>query len=115
VRPAGDVADEMSEMIRLRGYFGQTEVNTRGILYAVNKWGCVSIPAEDVASLLHVGGFHIADENDPSASNSTLSDVAEVVWHLPAGRVRSTLLSLCENTNQMNYFADSARPNTKII
>jgi hypothetical protein len=106
--------DEVVTMVRLRGYFGQTEVNTQGTLRPVSRWNTVCVPEEDVASLLRVGGFHIADENDPSASNSTLSDVMEVCWHLPAGRVRSTLRSLCENTNAMNYLADAARPNIKI-
>jgi hypothetical protein len=92
----------MSEMIRLRGYFGQTEVNTQGTLRPVSKWGTVCVPDEDVASLLHSGGFHVADENDPSASNSTVEDVAEVAWHLPLGKTRSTLLALCENPNSQS-------------
>jgi hypothetical protein len=104
----------MSDMIRLRGYFGQSEVNTHGTLRPVSKWGTVCVPEADVESLLRVGGFHVADVNDPSASNSTLSDVAEVVWHLPLGKIRDTLLVLCENTNTLNYVIDTARPTITI-
>jgi hypothetical protein len=97
----------MTDMIRLRGYFGQTEVNTRGTLRPVSKWGTVCVPEEDVAGLLRVGGFHVADENDPSASNSTLADVYEAAWALPLGKVRSTLLAILRSPNSMNHLTQS--------
>jgi hypothetical protein len=101
--------------IRLRATRGQDEVNARGASYKVNKWGCVSVPAEDVPPLLKVGGFAIASEDTEGVDTSTLADVAEVCWHLPLGRTRSTLLALCENTNQRNYLIDAARSNIAII
>jgi hypothetical protein len=105
----------MIDLIKLRGLFGQTEVNCRGVLYAVNKWGCVTVPTEDAPSLMKVGGFHIADEATEGVATSTLEDVSEVVWHLPLGRVRDTLLALLTNTNAMNYLVQSARPSISII
>jgi hypothetical protein len=103
------------DMIRLRGVHGQDEVNARCISYKVNRWGVVTVPAEDAAPLLKVGGFARAVENDPTAPNSTLSDVLDVVWHLAPGKIRSTLLMLCENTNALNYVIQSARPNIRIV
>jgi hypothetical protein len=97
----------MSDLIRLRGYFGQSEVNTRGTLRPVSRWNTVCVPEEDVASLLRVGGFHIADENDPSASNSTVEDVAEVCWHLSPGKIRSTLLAILRSPNSMSHLTQS--------
>jgi hypothetical protein len=95
------------DLVRLRGYFGQSEANTRGTLRPVSKWGTVCVPEEDVASLLRVGGFHIADEIDPSASNSTVEDVAEVAWHLPRSTVRSTLLAILRSPNSMSHLTQS--------
>jgi hypothetical protein len=89
----------MSEMIRLRGHFGQTEVNASGTLYAVNRWNCVSVPAEDIGPLLKTGGFHIASEDDDSAHHSSLSDVLDVAWHLPSSAARSTLLAILQSPN----------------
>jgi hypothetical protein len=105
----------MTDLIRLRGRFGQSEVNARGVVYIVNRWGCITVPSEDVPPLLKVGGFHIAGESDEGADHSTLSDVAEVVWHLPLGRVRDTLLALVMNTNALGFLAEKARPTIKII
>jgi hypothetical protein len=103
------------DLIRLRGRFGQSEVNARGVVYIVNRWGCIKVPSEDVPPLLKVGGFHIASESDEGADHSTLSDVAEVVWHLETGKIRDTLLALVENTNALNFLTDRARPAIKII
>ena len=61
----------MTDLIKLRGLFGQTEVNCRGVLYAVNKWGCVTVPTEDAPSLMKTGGFHIADEATEGVATST--------------------------------------------
>jgi hypothetical protein len=105
----------MSDLIKLRGLFGQTEVNCRGVLYAVNKWNCVNVPTEDAPSLMKVGGFHIANEATEGVATSTLADVEDVCWHLPLGKVRSTLLALVTNTNALNYLVQSARPNVTII
>jgi hypothetical protein len=91
------------DLIRLRGRFGQSEVNCGGALYAVSRWGTVCVPEADVVPLLRTGGFHLAREDDKGADHSLLSDVAEVIWHLETGKVRSTLLMLCENTNALNY------------
>ena len=104
----------MSDIIRLRGRFGQTEVNARNVVYLLNSWGCVSVPAEDIGPLMKTGGFHIAGEDDEGAEHSTLADVALVAWHLPKGRVRDTLLALVANTNAMNYLIQTARPNVAI-
>jgi hypothetical protein len=105
----------MSDLIKLRGRFGQSEVNARGVVYIVNRWGCITVPAEDVPPLLRTGGFHLAQEDDEGAAHATLSDVAEVCWHLESGKVRDTLLALVTNTNQMNYLIQSARPTISII
>ena len=90
-------------------------MNARGVSYKVNRWGCVTVPAADVEPLMKVGGFSRAIENDPTAPNSDLSDVLDVVWHLEPGRVRSTLLMLITNTNALNYLIQSARPNIRIV
>jgi hypothetical protein len=103
------------ELVRLRGLRNQEEVNARCVSYKVNRWGCVSVPAEDVAPLLKTGGFHVASEDDASADHSSLSDVAEVCWHLPLGKVRDTLLALLTNTNARNLLVERARPNISII
>jgi hypothetical protein len=105
----------MSDLIRLRGRFGQSEVNARGAQYFVNAWGCISVPAEDIGPLMKTGGFHIASEDDEGAEHSTLENVAEVCWHLPLGRVRDTLLALVANTNSLNFLVDRARPSVTII
>jgi hypothetical protein len=97
----------MSEIIRLRGLRGQTEVNAHGVAYVVNKWGCVSVPAEDVAPLLKTGGFHIASEDDDSADHSSLGDVLDVAWHLPSSTVRSTLLAILRSPNSMSHLTQS--------
>lgn len=99
----------------LRNYSGADEVNCRGVSYRVNKFGCVRVPEEDIAPLLKTGGFHRASPNDPSAINSTLADVAEAAWHMKPGKICSTLLMLCENTNSLNFLAERARPTVKII
>ena len=104
----------MSDIVRLRGRFGQSEVNARGTVYVVNKWCCVSVPAEDIGPLLNTGGFHVASEDDEGAEHSTLADAAEVCWHLPKGRERDTLLMLLENTNARNLLVDRARPSITI-
>jgi hypothetical protein len=106
----------MSEdyLVRLRGVHGQDEVNARGVSYKV-KWGVVRVPEEDVGSLMKVGGFHRANENDPSAQHSTLDEVIDAIWSLPLGKIRSTLLMLVTNTNAMNYIIQSARPNIRIV
>jgi hypothetical protein len=80
----------MTDMVRLKAGFGSDEVNCRGKSYRVNQWGVVTVPAEDVEPLLKVGGFSRAVENNPTAPNSDLSDVLDVVWHLEPGRIRST-------------------------
>jgi hypothetical protein len=95
------------DLVRLRGLFGQDEVNARGKSYRVNAWGCVRVPEEDVAPLLKTGGFHRASENDPSALNSTLEDVASVAWHLQKGKVRSTLLAILASPNSANHLVQS--------
>jgi hypothetical protein len=95
------------DLVRLRGLFGQEEVNARGKSYRVNAWGCVRVPKEDVAPLLKTGGFHRAIENDPTAPNSTLSDVAEVAWHLPKGKARATLLAILNSPNSMSHLTQS--------
>jgi hypothetical protein len=96
----------MSDVI-LRGLFGQDECNARGKSYRVNAWGCVRVPEEDVAPLILTGGFHRAVENDPTAPNSSLEDVASVAWHLPKGKVRSTLLAILSSPNSMSHLTQS--------
>jgi hypothetical protein len=105
----------MTDMVRLRGHFGQSEINARGTVYIVNRWGCATVPTEDAGPLLKVGGFHIESESDEGVATSSLEDVSEVVWHLPLGKIRSTLLALVTNTNAMNYLVQSARPSISII
>jgi hypothetical protein len=98
----------MSEdLVRLRGAFGQDEVNARGKSFRVNQWGCVSVPAEDIGPLLKTGGFHVASEDDESADHSTLEDVASVAWHLPKSKVRSTLMAILRSPNSMNHLTQS--------
>jgi hypothetical protein len=104
----------MSDLIKLRGLFGQTEVNCRGVLYAVNKWGCVNVPTQDAPLLMKVGGLSIADEATEGVATSTLADVEDVCWHLPLGKVRSTLLALLTNTNARNLLVERARPSVTI-
>jgi hypothetical protein len=94
-------------MVRLRGLRGQDEVNARGVSYKVNRWNCVSVPSEDVPPLLHVGGFHVASEDDAGADNSTLADVLDVAWHLPSSKVRSTLLAILRSPNSMSHLTQS--------
>jgi len=103
------------KIVILRNYTGCDEVNDSGVSCRVNKWNCVRVPESAVAPLLKTGGFHRASPNDPGAINSTLGDVAEVCWHLEPGRIRSTLLALCENTNQLNFLAERARQTVKMI
>ncbi len=79
--------------VRLRNTAGADEVNARGVSYRVNKWGCVTVPAEDVAPLLRVGGFHRASPNDPSAIHSSIEECYEAAWHLPLGPTRDAVLS----------------------
>jgi hypothetical protein len=97
----------MSDLVRLRGLRGQSEVNARGVAYIVNPWGCVSVPAEDVPPLLKVGGFHVANEKDAGADHSTIADVASVAWHLPSSKVRSTLLAILRSPNSMSHLTQS--------
>jgi hypothetical protein len=97
----------MSDLVRLRGLRGQDEVNARCVSYKVNRWGCVSVPAEDVAPLLKTGGFHVASEDDDSADHSSLSDVFDVAWHLPSSIVRSTLLTVLRSPNSMSHLTQS--------
>jgi hypothetical protein len=97
----------MSDLVRLRGLRGQDEVNARCVSYKVNKWGCVSVPAEDIGPLLKTGGFAVATEDDDSADHSTLPDVAEVAWHLPSSIVRSTLLAILRSPNSMSHLTQS--------
>jgi hypothetical protein len=104
----------MNDLVRLRGLFGQSEINARGVVYLVNAWGCIRVPAEDIGPLMKTGGFHIANEDDEGAEHSTLENVAEVCWHLPKGRERDTLLMLLENTNARNLLVDRARPSITI-
>ena len=99
--------------IKLRARQGTDEANCRGVSYRVNPWGCIDVPVEDAEPLMRVGGFHEASEND-LAPYATLSDVASVAWHLPAGKARSTLLMLCENTNALNLIVERARPTIAI-
>jgi hypothetical protein len=91
----------------LRNYSGADECNARGVSYKVNRWGCVRVPEEDAGPLLKTGGFHRASENDPSALNSTLEDVAEVAWHLPKGKVRDTLMAILRSPNSMSHLTQS--------
>jgi hypothetical protein len=91
------------ELVRLKAGFGTDEVNCRSVSYKVNRWGCVCVPVVDVPPLLKVGGFSRAIENDPTAPNSSLSDVAEVCWHLPKGKVRDTLLAILRSPNSMSH------------
>jgi hypothetical protein len=98
----------MSEdMIRLRNYSGCDEINDAGVAYKVNKWGCVRVPASAVPPLMLTGGFHRASPNDVSAINSTLEDVAEVVWHLKPGKVRDTLMMILRSPNSMSLLTQS--------
>lgn len=97
----------MSDLVRLRGLRGQTEVNCRGVAYTVNRWGCVTVPSEDVEPLLKIGGFDLAAEDDVSADHSTLEDLAEVAWHLPLGVARSTLLAILRSPNSLNHLIQS--------
>jgi hypothetical protein len=97
----------MSDLVRLRGLRGQDEVNARCVSYKVNQWGCVSVPAEDIGPLLKTGGFHVASVDDESADHSTLLDVAEVAWHLPSSKVRSTLLAILRSPNSMSHLTQS--------
>jgi hypothetical protein len=103
------------DTIILRNYSGCDEVNDGGRSYRVNRWGVVTVPASAVAPLMKTGGFHPASPDDVSAIHSTLEDVAEVVWSLPLGKVRDTLLSLTTNTNQMNFLAERARSTVRIV
>jgi len=54
-----------------------------------------------------VGGFHIANEATEGFSISTLADVEDVCWHLPLGKVRSTLLAILRSPNSMNHLVQS--------
>jgi hypothetical protein len=97
----------MSDMIRLRASRGTDECNHNGVSYKVNKWGCVTVPADAVPPLLKVGGFSIASEDDDSADHSTIEDVAEVAWHLPSSTVRSTLLAILRSPNSMSHLTQA--------
>jgi hypothetical protein len=93
-------------LVRLRNYTGADEVNCRGVSYRV-LWGVVAVPAEDVAPLLKVGGFHVARPDDPSAVHSTLDDVREAAWSLPPSKARSTLMMILESPNSMSHLIQS--------
>jgi hypothetical protein len=92
--------------IKLRARQGTEEVNCRCISYRVNPWGCIDVPVEDAEPLMRVGGFHEASEND-LAPYASLSDVESVAWHLPKGKVRSTLLAILRSPNSMNHLVQS--------
>jgi hypothetical protein len=100
--------------IRLRNRQGCDEINARNCSYHPNKFGIVAVPAEDVPPLLAVGGFHVASPDDTGTVYAELIDVHEVAWSLRPGRVRDTLLMLCENTNSLNFVADRARATVTI-
>jgi hypothetical protein len=97
----------VTDLVRLRNYTGADEVNCRGKSYRVNRWGVVAVPAEDVAPLMKVGGFHRASPNDPSAIHSTLEDVAEAAWSLEPGKARDTLMMILASPNSMNHLIQS--------
>jgi hypothetical protein len=82
----------MSDLVRLR-HSNSDEINARGHAYHVSKWGTFLVPAEDLDPLLHVGGFSIAHEDDPSAIHSDLDDVRETAWHLPLGPTRDAVIN----------------------
>jgi hypothetical protein len=95
------------EMIRLRNYSGCDEVNDGGKSYRVNRWGCVRVPEAAVAPLLRTGGFHVASPDDPSAQHSTIDDVREAAWSLPASKERATLLAILESPNSLSHLVQS--------
>jgi hypothetical protein len=51
--------------------------------------------------------FSSRKPNDPSAIHSTLADVEDVAWCLPAGKVRSTLLAILRSPNSMAHLVQS--------
>src|SRR5271155_3766431 len=95
------------DMIRLRGRFGQDEVNHAGQSFRVSPYGTVCVPADAVPPLLKTGGFHIADEDDKGAVYATLEQMLETAWHLPPGKTRSTLLMILKNQNAMNLITQT--------
>jgi hypothetical protein len=101
------VTDDDIVMTRLRNYSGTTEVNHNGASYTVSPYGTVVVPESAVLSLTKTGGFHIASPDDPSAINSTIEDVAEVVWHLKPGKARSTLLAILASPNSLAHLCQS--------
>jgi hypothetical protein len=94
------------DTVILRNYSGADEVNARGISYKV-RWGVVTVPAEDVEPLLHVGGFHVARPDDPGAQHSTIDDVREAAWSLPPSKARSTLLAILESPTSLAHLTQS--------
>jgi hypothetical protein len=95
------------EMIRLRNYSGATEVNHNGASYTVSPYGTVVVPESAVLGLTKTGGFHRASPNDVSAINSSLEDVAEVVWHLKPGKVRDTLMAILRSPNSLSHLTQT--------
>jgi hypothetical protein len=103
----GNEDSRMSDMIRLRASRGTDECNHNCVSYKVNKWGCVTVPADAVPPLLKVGGFSIATEATEGVDHATLSDVLDVAWHLPSSIVRSTLLAILRSPNSMSHLTQS--------
>lgn len=54
----------MAKFKKLQSHQGADEVNVEGVSYKVHN-NEVSVPAEAVASLLHIGGFTVEPESDP--------------------------------------------------
>ena len=106
----------VSALIPQRPHLFQIRLQTEGRRNAGRiSWKRCTKRRVDAPSLMKVGGFHIANESTEGVATSTLADVEDVCWHLPLGKVRSTLLALVTNTNAMNYLVQSARPSVKII